>query len=122
MAAFGESVEVGLMILVGNIPSAPTAGRAARAHAPAWPVTRQYRDLTLGFKITLADGSSLTSRRVVIAAGIGFFRSKPAVFDAVPATAVSHCYEGRRVSEFAGVDRKEVPVAESTTIRHRSRV
>src|SRR5256885_446084 len=57
---------------------------------------------TSSFKVTLADGRSLNSRRVVVAAGIGPFRSKPSVFDALPPTKVSHCYEGRNMSEFAG--------------------
>jgi cation diffusion facilitator CzcD-associated flavoprotein CzcO len=54
------------------------------------------------FRLTLADGSELTSRRVVVAAGVGPFRSKPAVFDTLVPSAVSHCYEGRKIGEFAG--------------------
>ena len=64
-------------------------------------VRRVVRDKA-GFKLTLADGSRLTSQRVVVAAGVGPFRSKPAVFDPLPPDSVSHCYEGRPVSEFAG--------------------
>jgi FAD-dependent urate hydroxylase len=65
------------------------------------PVRRVDRDKA-GFKLTLADGSSLTSHRVVVAAGVGPFRSRPAVFDPLPPATVSHCYEGCKVSEFAG--------------------
>jgi hypothetical protein len=42
------------------------------------------------------------SRRVVVAAGIGPFNRKPAVFGELPALQVSHCYEGWKISEFAG--------------------
>ena len=54
------------------------------------------------FRLTLQDGSSVTSRRVVVAAGIGPFRRKPAPFAHLPAELASHCYEGRRIAEFAG--------------------
>jgi FAD-dependent urate hydroxylase len=65
------------------------------------PVRRVVRDKTF-FRLILADGSELTSQRVIVAAGIGPFSSKPAVFDALPPAAISHCYEGRKISEFAG--------------------
>jgi cation diffusion facilitator CzcD-associated flavoprotein CzcO len=54
------------------------------------------------FKLTLKDGSSLTSHRVVVAAGVGAFRSKPPVFDRLSTDHVSHCYEGRKFRELAG--------------------
>ena len=54
------------------------------------------------FKIELQDGKVVRSRRVVVAAGIGGFQRKPAVFGQLPALQVSHCYEGRKISELAG--------------------
>lgn len=64
-------------------------------------VMRVDRD-SLGFRITLADGEELRSRRVVIATGVGPFRKKPAVLQNLPSEHVSHCYEGRSVQKFAG--------------------
>jgi cation diffusion facilitator CzcD-associated flavoprotein CzcO len=55
-----------------------------------------------GFRLTLATGATLSSRRVVVAAGIGPFRRKPRVFDALPPQLASHCYEGRKIAELAG--------------------
>jgi FAD-dependent urate hydroxylase len=54
------------------------------------------------FKIALEDGTIVRSRRVVVAAGVGSFQRKPAVFGQLPALQVSHCYEGRKISEFTG--------------------
>jgi thioredoxin reductase len=49
------------------------------------------------FHLTLADGASLSARRVVIAAGIGPFRKNPEVFSSLCSCRASHCYEGRRL-------------------------
>jgi hypothetical protein len=38
----------------------------------------------------------------VVAAGIGPFQRKPAVFANLPPAQVSHCYEGRKIAEFRG--------------------
>ena len=54
------------------------------------------------FKIALQDGTVVRSRRVVVAAGIGPFQRKPSVFGQLPPSQVSHCYEGRKIGEFAG--------------------
>jgi hypothetical protein len=54
------------------------------------------------FRITLQDGTSLRSRRVVVAAGIGHFQRKPAVFAQLPSAQASHCYEGRKIADLAG--------------------
>jgi hypothetical protein len=59
------------------------------------------------FVLTLENGTTVRSRRVVIAAGVGPFNRKPAVFSDLPADQVSHCYEGRKVSELV---RKRVAV------------
>jgi FAD-dependent urate hydroxylase len=52
-----------------------------------------------GFKLTLSDGAVVTSRRVVVAAGIGPFRKNPEVFANLSARHASHCYEGRKLGE-----------------------
>jgi hypothetical protein len=54
------------------------------------------------FKLTLQDGECITSARVVVAAGIGPFQRKPAIFKSLRPNQASHCYEGRKLSEFAG--------------------
>lgn len=54
------------------------------------------------FRLSLQNGQSLTSRRVVVAAGIGPFAKKPKPFTDLPADRVSHCYEGRPIAEFIG--------------------
>jgi len=55
-----------------------------------------------GFRLTLQDGTELRSTSVVIAAGIGPFRKKPAVFQNLSPQHAIHCYEGREVRKFAG--------------------
>ncbi len=52
-----------------------------------------------GFKLTLADGTVVSSRRVIVAAGIGPFRKVPEVFSNLSPRSASHCYEGRKFSE-----------------------
>jgi thioredoxin reductase len=52
------------------------------------------------FEMTLADGAKLSSQRVIVAAGVGAFSMKPAIFSELPQQAVSHCYDGRKVREF----------------------
>ena len=54
------------------------------------------------FDLTLADGARLTSRAVVVAAGIGPFYKRPTVFASLPPHLASHSYEGRPIAEFAG--------------------
>jgi hypothetical protein len=55
-----------------------------------------------GFRLALEDGEVLRAARVVVAAGIGPFPRKPNEFANLPDKFVSHCYEGRKVSEFSG--------------------
>lgn len=55
-----------------------------------------------GFRLTLQDGTEIRSAIVVIAAGIGPFRKKPAVFQDLSPRQAIHCYEGREVRKFAG--------------------
>jgi hypothetical protein len=54
------------------------------------------------FIVTTQKGSALRVRRIVIAAGIGPFQRRPDVFASLAPQQVSHCYEGRKVAEFAG--------------------
>ncbi len=54
------------------------------------------------FCLTLNDGEAISSDRVIVAAGIGPFCRKPSVFAEVPSTLISHCYEGRKITEFKG--------------------
>ena len=54
------------------------------------------------FQLVLQDGKVVRCRRVVVAAGIGAFQRKPAVFGQLSPLQVSHCYEGRKICELAG--------------------
>jgi thioredoxin reductase len=47
-----------------------------------------------GFKVVLSDGTTLKSKRAVVATGIGPFRRNPELYSGLPASRVSHCYEG----------------------------
>ena len=49
------------------------------------------------FKLALEDGTQLTARRVVVAAGVGNFRRIPAMYAKLSEKAFSHCYDGRRL-------------------------
>jgi len=71
---------------------------------PSWDPRSVARVTREGarFRLTLEDGASLTSHRLVVAAGVGPFQRTPAVFDNVAPARVSHCYAGRRISEFSG--------------------
>lgn len=51
------------------------------------------------FKLTLEDGSVITSNRVVVAAGIGPFYKNPKVFSDLCPCRASHCYQGKSFSE-----------------------
>jgi hypothetical protein len=54
------------------------------------------------FVLVLEDGESVRVQRVIIAAGIGPFKRKPDVFKDLDPALASHCYDGRRVRDFAG--------------------
>jgi hypothetical protein len=55
-----------------------------------------------GFSLTLADGERFTSRRVVIAVGIGGFALRPVEFDAIPRELASHSSAHKDLSRFKG--------------------
>jgi len=52
------------------------------------------------FRLTLQNKMSVTSRRVIVAAGIRRFARVPKVFAGLPPSRVSHCYDGVDVSDF----------------------
>jgi len=54
-----------------------------------------------GFRLTLADGETFTSCRVIIAAGIDRFLWRPVEFNAVPPELASHSSEHRDLSRFS---------------------
>jgi len=64
-------------------------------------VTQADRD-GAGFRLTLQDGEVVRTSKLVVAAGIGPFQRKPAQFANLPEKQVSHCYEGRKFTEFSG--------------------
>jgi FAD-dependent urate hydroxylase len=80
-------------------------GRWFRSHLgsnlEACEVSRIERKNSL-FRVTLQDGETVGSSRVVVAAGIGPFRKVPVVFQNFSPERVSHCYEGRKLAEFGG--------------------
>ncbi len=51
------------------------------------------------FRLTLEDGTVVTSKRVVVAAGIGSFYTNPQVFSDLCPCRATHCYEGKRFAE-----------------------
>ena len=54
------------------------------------------------FRVTLEDGDVLRARRVVVAAGIEPFASRPEMFESLPSDLVSHSSEHRSFDSFAG--------------------
>ena len=64
-------------------------------------ITRVDRDGS-DFRLTLQDGEEIRAKYVVVAAGIGPFRKKPAVFQNLSPQQAVHCYEGRDVRRFRG--------------------
>jgi FAD-dependent urate hydroxylase len=54
------------------------------------------------FELSLKNGTSFSSGRVVVAAGIGKFQRKPKALGDVSPLQVSHCYDGRKITEFTG--------------------
>ena len=64
-------------------------------------ITGLTREKSL-FRICLRNGEVIRSRRVVVAAGIGPFYRKPAVFSELTSAQMSHCYEGRKIADLVG--------------------
>ena len=55
-----------------------------------------------GFRTVLVDDTSVSSDRVVVAAGIGPFQRIPVAFQNLSREQVSHCYSGTDVQAFSG--------------------
>jgi hypothetical protein len=55
-----------------------------------------------GFRVTLGDGESFQSHRVVVAAGIHPFAWRPPEFDSLDPSLASHTCEHRDLGQFAG--------------------
>src|SRR5579863_2363121 len=55
-----------------------------------------------GFRVSLSDGDSFDSRRVVIAAGIGSFAKRPAEFSGFDSSLVSHASNHQDLRRFSG--------------------
>jgi hypothetical protein len=67
--------------------------------------TRQVRRVDpdgRNFRIMLEDGEQLVARRVVVAAGISAFTSRPAEFAVLPAEVASHTTEHTDLRKFGG--------------------
>jgi FAD-dependent urate hydroxylase len=60
-----------------------------------------------GFRSVLEDGTSIRSKRVVVATGIGPFQRIPDEFKSLPPSQLTHCYSGFDVQSF---QRKKVVV------------
>ncbi|HEY5053245.1 MAG TPA: FAD-dependent oxidoreductase, partial [Solirubrobacterales bacterium] len=55
-----------------------------------------------GFRLTLADGTAISARRVVVAAGIELFANSPAVAAGLPSELASHTGDHRDFRRFRG--------------------
>jgi FAD-dependent urate hydroxylase len=55
-----------------------------------------------GFVASLADGSAVRARHVVIAVGVGSFAWRPPEFDGLPSCLASHSSAHRDLAQFAG--------------------
>jgi FAD-dependent urate hydroxylase len=54
-------------------------------------------------RLTLSDGTSFTSKRVVVAAGIGGFATRPLEFKNIPSALASHSTEHNDLAKFNGL-------------------
>jgi FAD-dependent urate hydroxylase len=57
-----------------------------------------------GFRLTLADGTAMSARRVVVAAGIELFADRPAVAAGLPPELASHTGDHRDFRRFRGAE------------------
>ena len=55
-----------------------------------------------GFKLVMTDGGEFTSRRVVVAAGISAFATRPPEFAGIPSALASHTSEHNDLRKFNG--------------------
>jgi FAD-dependent urate hydroxylase len=68
-----------------------------------------------GFAVTLEDGSELSSRRVVVAAGLGLFPSAPPVFGELSPELVSHASASPPMADFKGKSVAVIGAGQSAT-------
>jgi cation diffusion facilitator CzcD-associated flavoprotein CzcO len=55
-----------------------------------------------GFRLTLADGTAMSARRVLVAAGIALFANRPAMAAELPSESASHTGDHRDFERFRG--------------------
>jgi FAD-dependent urate hydroxylase len=55
-----------------------------------------------GFKVTLVDGEEFSSKRVIVATGIGAFVARPMQFEKIPSELASHSSEHNDLRKFKG--------------------
>jgi FAD-dependent urate hydroxylase len=55
-----------------------------------------------GFRITLSDGETFQTKRVIVATGISRFAHRPSTFEGIPPSLASHTGEHRDLSIFRG--------------------
>jgi cation diffusion facilitator CzcD-associated flavoprotein CzcO len=55
-----------------------------------------------GFRVTLGDGETVKTRRVVVAVGIGSFARRPSEFESLPKCLVSHTSDHRDLTKLVG--------------------
>jgi thioredoxin reductase len=80
-------------------------GRWVQRHAVPDLDTREVcrvDDSTDGFRLELEDGDEVLARRLIVAAGIGYFPRIPTVFHGLPDKHVSHASAHRDLSVFCG--------------------
>ena len=75
------------------------ASRTGRGPAP-W--LRALEAGPGGFRLTFADGSAISARRVVVAAGIDLFANRPAIAAGLPPELASHTGDHRDFRRFSG--------------------
>lgn len=63
---------------------------------------RRIDRVEAGFRLTLQNGEEIKAGSVVVAAGIGPFRKRPAVFQELSPEQVVHSYESRGIRKYAG--------------------
>ena len=63
---------------------------------------RMIEESNGGFKLTTADGEEFAARRVVVACGIAPFARRPAKFEGLPPSLVSHAVDRSDLSVFDG--------------------
>ena len=66
-----------------------------------------------GFRVTLSDGEALTTRRVLVATGIGGFARRPREFEGLPAELCSHSVENYSFRSLKGRQAAVIGIGQS---------